>query len=123
MCGESRNGKKRVLDKKNGNLLLCTLILGNVTGNSFLSILMKQYFGGLVTLVASTILIVILGEIMPQAIMARYALEIGSRSVPLVTAMLYIMYPFAFHIALCYNKTLGNELPTAHSNAELTKLL
>jgi metal transporter CNNM len=127
MAGESPEraemARKVYSIRKNGNLLLCTLILGNVTCNSFLSILMEQYFGGLIALIASTILIVILGEIMPQAIIAKYALEIGSRSVPLVTAMLYILYPFAYPLAFCLNKMLGNELPTTYSNAELTKLL
>ena len=109
--------------RKNGNLLLSTLILGNVAANSFLSILMGQYLGGLIGLISSTVLIVIFGEILPQALCARYALEIGSRTVPLVKVIICLFYPCAFPLAFCLNKLLGNELPTTYSNAEMHKLL
>jgi metal transporter CNNM len=53
--------------RKDGNLLLCTLVLGNVAVNALLSILMAEYAGGLVGMLSSTFLIVIFGEITPQA--------------------------------------------------------
>lgn len=109
--------------RKNGNRLLCTLLLGNVAVNAFLSILMGEYFGGVVGLLGSTIMIVIFGEIVPQALCARYALQIGSRTVPLVRAIMFVMYPFSAPLAFVLNKTLGNELPTTYSSAELSKLL
>ncbi|KAI2509530.1 DUF21-containing protein [Fragilaria crotonensis] len=109
--------------RENGNLLLSTLILGNVAANSFLSILMGQYLGGVIGLISSTVLIVIFGEILPQALCARYALEIGSRTVPLVKVIICLFYPCAFPLACCLNKLLGNELPTTYSNAEMHKLL
>ena len=51
----------------NGNLLLCTLVLGNVAVNAVISVLMANYTGGLVGVLSSTLLIVIFGEISPQA--------------------------------------------------------
>lgn len=54
--------------RKDGNLLLCTLLLGNVAVNALLSILLSEYAGGLVGLISSTMLIVIFGEIVPQAL-------------------------------------------------------
>jgi Cyclin M transmembrane N-terminal domain len=53
--------------RKQGNWLLCTLVLANVAVNSFLSILMAEFTGGVVGFVTSTVLIVIFGEILPQA--------------------------------------------------------
>ena len=44
--------------RKRGNLLLCTLLLGNVCVNSLLSILTADKFGGAIGLVSSTFLIV-----------------------------------------------------------------
>jgi len=52
--------------RKNGNLLLCTLLLGNVAVNALLSILLADKAGGIVGFLASTFLIVIFGEILPQ---------------------------------------------------------
>jgi hypothetical protein len=54
--------------RERGNLLLCTLLLGNVCVNSLVSILMSSFAGGLVGLVTSTFFIVIFGEITPQAV-------------------------------------------------------
>jgi len=47
---------------KNGNLLLCTLLLSNVAVNAFLSILLADNFAGsAVGFITSTFLIVIFG--------------------------------------------------------------
>jgi metal transporter CNNM len=62
---EAQNAKKILPVRKNGNLLLCTLLLGNTAVNSFLSILMADIFSGTVGGLVSTGVIVIFGEIMP----------------------------------------------------------
>jgi len=66
----------------NGNLLLCTLLLGNVAVNALLSILMADLTGGMTGFLVSTFAIVIFGEIVPQSSCSRYPLEIGSLCVP-----------------------------------------
>lgn len=57
--------------RKKGNFLLCTLLLGNVLVNSTLTILMDDMTSGLVAVMASTMGIVIFGEIIPQALCSR----------------------------------------------------
>lgn len=109
--------------RQDGNLLLCTLVLGNVLVNALLSILMAEYTGGIVGLFSSTILIVVFGEILPQAICARHGLTIGNKTVPLVKVLILILYPVAKPLALCLDYALGEELATVYSNAEMTKLL
>lgn len=58
--------------RKDGNLLLCTLLLGNVAVNALLSILLAEYAGGIVGFITSTFLIVIFGEIVPQALVSSF---------------------------------------------------
>lgn len=109
--------------RKDGNLLLCTLLLGNVAVNSLLSILLADKTGGAIGLFSSTFLIVIFGEILPQALCSRYALAIGSRTVPIVRAIVCLVYPIAKPLALCLDYALGDELATTYSGAEMLKLL
>ena len=56
--------------REDGNLLLCTLLLGNVAVNALLSILLAEYTGGITGFLSSTFLIVIFGEIVPQALVS-----------------------------------------------------
>ena len=64
--------------RKNGNRLLCTLLLGNVAVNALLSILMADVAGGLAGFLVSTAVIVIFGEILPRP----PAVAMPFRSVP-----------------------------------------
>lgn len=109
--------------RKRGNLLLCTLLLGNVCVNSLLSILTADKFGGAIGLVSSTMLIVIFGEIVPQALCQRHSLYIGSRSVPVVRVVMIFLMPVSYPLSVALDYWLGEELATTYSTAELGKLL
>ena len=54
--------------RKYHNWLLCTLLFGNVAVNAALSILLSAYTDGATGFVLSTAIIVVFGEIIPQAI-------------------------------------------------------
>ena len=66
--------------RADGNLLLCTLLLGNVLVNTLLSILMAEYTSGVIGLFSSTFLIVIFGEIVPQALVSGSGMNRHSSS-------------------------------------------
>jgi len=109
--------------RENGNLLLCTLLLGNVSVNALLSILLADKAGGLLGFFVSTFVIVIFGEILPQAACSRYALEVGSFTLPLTKVIICLFYPLAAPLAFLLNKMLGHEIGTTYSKAEMLKLL
>jgi metal transporter CNNM len=66
--------------RKNGHLLLVTLLLANVIVNETLPIIMDDVLGGggVTAILASTVLIVVFGEIIPQSVCSRYGLVIGA---------------------------------------------
>ena len=109
--------------RKNGNLLLCTLLLGNVAVNSLLSILMADITSGLVGFLVSTFAIVIFGEIIPQAICSRFPLQVGEKAVPIVKVFILLLAVVAWPLAFVLNKVLGREIGTTYSSAEMTKLI
>jgi metal transporter CNNM len=109
--------------RKNGNLLLCTLLLGNVAVNAALSILMADITTGAVGFLSSTILIVIFGEIVPQALCSRHALRIGSAAALPVRILMVIMYPATKPLSMALDYTLGEEMGTLYSKSEFKKLV
>jgi len=109
--------------RRQGNLLLCTLLLGNVAVNSVLAVFLGSVTVGVVAVVASTGLIVIFGEIMPQSIYSRHAMKLGAKTAWLVYPFLYILYPVTKPLSLVLDKALGGELPTIFSKKELQLML
>jgi metal transporter CNNM len=109
--------------RQNGNLLLCTLVIGNVLVNSCLSILMADLTGGIVGLVSSTVLIVVFAEILPQAVCSRFALQVGERTVPIVKVFMALLFPVTYPLSFILNKVLGHEIGITYSTSEMTKLI
>jgi len=109
--------------RKNNNLLLVTLLVGNVLVNAVLSVLLASFTSGVVAVAFSTFLIVIFGEIIPQAFFAKYALEVGYFFVPIVRFLLIVFYPIAFPIAWILEKVMGKEDDTIWSKEELAEVI
>jgi metal transporter CNNM len=109
--------------RKKGNFLLCTLLLGNVATNALLSILMADMTSGLVGFLVSTFVIVIFGEIIPQATCSRHALQIGRRSLPLVKVFMTLLSPMAYPLSVALDYMLGEEIGTVHTRTELLTML
>lgn len=108
--------------RRRGNLLLCAILLGNVMVNSLLSILMADIAGGGIALVASTALIVIFGEIVPQAVCSRHGVAVGAFFSWLLWITIGITFVFAYPIAAILDKTLGEEVGTVMTKSKMEKL-
>lgn len=118
-----KRAKKIYPVRKRGNLLLVTLLLGNVAVNAAIAIFMGSIASGVLAGLVSTLLITIFGEIVPQAIFSRFALSVGSKVVWLVKIFIVILYPIAAPMAFIIDKVLGEELPTIYSKRELRKII
>lgn len=115
---------KRVLPlRERGNLLLTTLLLGNVAVNTTLSIYLGTLASGLVAGLIATAMIVVFGEILPQAVISRYALWFGSRTVWFTRIVILVLYPIAWPISKTLDWLLGSELPTIYSKHELMEII
>jgi len=109
--------------RKNGNLLLTTLLLGNVAVNSVLAIFLGSIASGVVAGLVSTALIFLFGEIIPQAVISRHAMAFGARTAWLVWGMIFIAWPIARPIAWILDRALGSEMPSVYSRGELISVI
>ena len=110
--------------RKRGNYLLCTLLLGNVLVNSALAILLDSVLGsGVYAVVASTVAIVIFGEIIPQAICSRYGLVVGAWTIPLTLVFMVATFPISLPLSLLLDLILGKEIGSVYDREQLLKLL
>ncbi len=111
---------KRVLPlRKNGNLTLASILFGNVLAISACSLVLDQHFNGIIAGLGSSLLIVIFGEILPQAWFARHALAYSALFTPLLNVLIFITYPVSKPMQLLLDKLLGDELSHLHSRREL----
>lgn len=115
---------KKVLPlRQNVNLTLASILLCNVAVISSTSLIMKSATNGLIAGITSTLLIVVLGEIVPQAIFSRHALSLTSKLSPLLRLMIFFSYPIAKPLQLLLDRMLGKETPHLQSRHELGMLI
>ena len=100
--------------REDGNLLLCTLLLGNTATNAFLSILLADLTDGIQGLLLSTGLIVIFGEIAPQALCSRYGLAIGAYTIYITRFFIVLLFIAAYPISKVLDLVLGWEVGTVY---------
>jgi metal transporter CNNM len=105
--------------------VLVVLLLSNVIVNESLPIFLDNAIGGGVgAVVISTVMIVIFGEVIPQAVCARYGLSIGATCAPGVLCLMWLFSPIAWPIAKLLDYVLGaNDEGTTYRKAELKSFL
>ncbi|WWC87121.1 uncharacterized protein L201_002007 [Kwoniella dendrophila CBS 6074] len=120
---EERKQAPRVLKLigKGKHTMLVVLLLGNTLINTSLPIFLDSIVGGgLIAVLASTLLILIFGEILPQSICDRYGLAIGSSFAPLIKVLIVLMYPIAKPMGMILDFILGaHSDPVTYRKAEL----
>jgi len=109
--------------RKNGNLLLCTILIGNVLVNNILAVYMGEMFTGTSAVIIATALVVVFGEILPQAICSRYPLEIGSKAAPIFRLFMYALYIICKPLSMIMDWALGPEPPIRHSKFEIGEMI
>ncbi|NXM76364.1 CNNM4 protein, partial [Serilophus lunatus] len=126
-CGtekEKRYARKIEPIRSAGNYLLCSLLLGNVLVNTTLTILLDDLIGsGLGAVVASTIGIVIFGEIVPQALCSRHGLAVGANTIWVTKFFMLVTLPLSYPISKLLDCVLGQEIGTVYNREKLVEML
>lgn len=110
--------------RKNAHLSLASILLSNVAFASGAAIILGDNLNGFVAAALSTFLLVILGELLPQAIFTRNALAICARFLPLLRIMVIVTYPLAKPLQIVLDNMFGpHGEKQLHSRHELGLLI
>jgi CBS domain containing-hemolysin-like protein len=111
---------KRVLPlRQRTHLTLASILLVNVAAVSATSLVLEQRLNGWLAGMIGTLLIVIFGEIMPQALFSRNPLAWTSRFAPLLKLMIGVTYIISRPLQLLLDDLFPREHPQLQSRREL----
>ncbi|KAK9066678.1 hypothetical protein SSX86_014001 [Deinandra increscens subsp. villosa] len=104
---------------KNQHLLLCTLLIGNSLAMESLPIFLDKLVPPWAAVLISVTLILMFGEILPQAVCTRYGLTVGAAVAPFVRLLLWFFFPIAYPISKVLDYMLGKGHAALLRRAEL----
>lgn len=112
-----KNARKVLPFRRNYHLTLGAILFTNVGAVSASSLVLENALNGILAGIITTFLMVIFGEIMPQALFTKQALQITSTLTPLMRIMIVLTYPFARPLQLLLDKLFkpaSHPLQTRH---------
>ncbi|XP_041065415.1 metal transporter CNNM3 [Carcharodon carcharias] len=126
-CGserEKRSAESLEPLRRRGNLVLCSLVLGNVLANSCLGVLFHQALGAILPAVlACSALLFLLGEILPYAVCSRYGFAVASRTTWLTRLFMVLAAPLALPVALLLDWALRQDISTCYIREKILEML
>lgn len=105
--------------RRNVHLLLGSILFTNVAAASATAIVLGSQLHGLVAGLISTLLLVIFGEVLPQAVFSKNTLLWTSRFAPLLRLMVILTYPLSKPLQLALDYVLPRHVPLLQSRHEL----
>ena len=105
--------------RRNAHLTLAAILLTNVAAVSATSLVLESVLIGLIAGLITTLLMVVFGEILPQAYFSRDALRYCSRLTPLMKGMIIVTYPVSKPLQLLLDRLFKRQESQLHTRQEL----
>lgn len=109
--------------RRRGNYLLCSILFSNTLVNSTISVFLEDLSSGFLAIVISTVLIVLFGEILPQAFCSRHGLAVGAKTVGLTYFCMIVTFPLSYPVSYCLDLALGEEIGHAYDRERLMEFI
>ena len=123
-AAKNNRAASRVLAlRKDSNFLLVTILWGNVAVNVLLVLLSGSVLSGVLAFLFSTVVITLVGEIMPQAYFTRRAIRMASLLSPVLRFYQIVLFPVAKPTAFFLDKWLGAEAINYYKEEDLRELV
>ncbi|PWN45666.1 DUF21-domain-containing protein, partial [Ceraceosorus guamensis] len=121
---KQRRAAEKILPvRKDGHLLLTTLLVANMIFNECLPIIIDQVLPPVPAVALAIVLVIIFAEIIPQSVCSRYGLQIGAAMAPAVRVVMILLWPVAWPVSRVLHWALGPHHGTVYRRAELKELV
>ena len=90
--------------------------------NSTSTLILGSYLDGLFAALGSTVLIVLFGEIIPQAICSRYGLAVGTYTRFITYAFMCLTYPLSYPLSKLLDRILGEQIASTYTREKVRHL-
>ncbi|MEW5311154.1 MAG: hypothetical protein WDW38_002892 [Sanguina aurantia] len=108
---------------KHHHLLLVTLLLCNALASEALPLFIDRLADPVTAIVLSVSVVLVFGEIIPQAICSRYGLQVGAYSAGFVQVLMFLCSPIAWPISKLIDTVLGDEHSALFRRSQLKALV
>jgi len=105
------------------HLLLVTLLLANAIAMEALPIFLDRLTNPVVAIIISVSLVLLFGEVIPQALCTRWGLVIGAHSAWLVKILILITFPISWPVSKLLDFILGKGESILFRRQELKELV
>ena len=108
----------------NRHWLLCTLLLMNSFAMEALPVFLDRVFSRLTAVVISVTLLLIFGEVIPQAFCTGpRQIQIAAMAAPMTRLLMIVTWPITFWLGKCLDIILGEQGKTRYQNQDLKCLV
>ena len=115
---------KKVLPlRQNTHLTLAAILLTNMAAVSATSLVLESLFYGVIAGTIATLLIVVFGEILPQAIFSRQALRYCARLSLVMKGMIALTYPVSKPLQLLLDRLFSEQAAQLQTRRELGMMI
>jgi metal transporter CNNM len=115
---------RRILPlRQQTHLVLASILFSNIAAVSATSLVLERRLEGVLAGLVSTILIVIFGEVMPQALFSKDPLKWSSRFAPLLRIMIFVTYIMSKPLQLLLDRLFPRQSLALQSRHELGLLI
>jgi len=119
----NKDARRALSLREDTNFLLVTILWGNVTVNVLLALLSGSLLAGITAFFFSTVVITILGKILPQAYFSRNALKAASLLSPVLRFYRILLFPVAKPTALLLDRCVGPEAISYYKEKDIRQLI
>ena len=122
---EEKEASKKILPVlSNRHWLLCTLLLMNSFAMEALPVFLDRVFSRFTAVVISVTLLLIFGEVIPQALCTGpRQVQIAAMAAPMTRFLMIISWPITFWLGKCLDIILGEQGKTRYQNQDLKCLV